>query len=176
VTLWRGLAAASLLAVFTAGCEKAQRSSGAAFHPLDIGAQVPIYEVRSLAGDTIRMGGAGPATVLNVWATWCESCREEMAALDSLNREFGPRGARIVGVSVDEGTTDRVRRFAETNHLRFAVAHDPVGDIQQSYQIVGVPTTFVIAGDGRLLWRHTGNIEGRQIFPEVQAAVEKALQ
>jgi peroxiredoxin len=99
-----------------------------------------------------------------------------MAALDSLNREFGPRGARVIGVSVDEGSTDRVRRFAETNHLRFAVAHDPVGDIQQSYQIVGVPTTFVIANDGRLLWRHTGNIEGREIFTEVRAAVEKALQ
>jgi peroxiredoxin len=176
VSLGRRLAAASLLALFIQACEKEQRSDGAAFHPLDIGAVVPAYAVRSLSGDTIRMGGAGPPMVLNVWATWCTSCREEMSALDSLNREFGPRGARVVGVSVDEGSTDRVRRFAETNHLHFTLAHDSVGAIQQSYQIVGVPTTFVIGNDGRLLWRHTGNIEGRETFPEVRAAIEKALR
>jgi peroxiredoxin len=174
VKLWRWLTAASLLALRTQACEKSQpRSESAAFRPLDVGATVPAYAVRSFAGDTVRLGGTEPATVLNVWATWCTSCREEMAALDSLNREFGSRGVRVVGVSVDESDSDRVRRFAESNHLTFTVAHDSAGDIQRSYQLVGVPTTFVIARDGRLLWRHTGNIT--ETFAEVRSAVEKAV-
>ena len=163
---------AGLMAIGSSACEQKQ-SGGAAFHPLDVGAVVPAYAIESLAGDTVHVGSSQQPTVLNVWATWCTSCREEMAALDSLNREFAARGARVVGVSVDEGSTNLVRRFAESNHLGFTIAHDRAGSIQQSYQLVGVPTTFVIGRDGRLLWRHTGNIT--DTFAETRAAVEKAV-
>jgi peroxiredoxin len=163
---------AGLIAIGSAACKKSQ-SGGAAFHPLEVGAVVPSYVVQSLAGDTVRVGAAQQPTVLNVWATWCTSCREEMQALDSLDREFRSRGVRVVGVSVDEGSTNLVRRFAESNHLGFTIAHDSLGSIQQSYQLVGVPTTFVIARDGRLLWRHTGNIT--DTFAETRAAVERAV-
>jgi len=164
--------AVACLAIAAAACSKPAGDAGA-FRPLDVGAAVPLYAARTLPGDTVRIGGAGSPTVVNVWATWCTSCREEMAALDSLEREFSARGVNVVGVSVDEGDIEKVRRFAESNHLGFTVAHDPAGDIQRSYQVVGVPTTFVVGKDGTLLWRHTGNIDG--IMPEVRAAVEKAL-
>lgn len=150
-----------------------RRAESAAFVPLDVGSLVPGYTVESLAGDTVTVGGTGAPTVLNVWATWCESCREEMEALDSLRTEFGGRGARVIGVSVDLGATEKVRRFAKTNHLGFTVAHDPAGEIQKSYQVVGVPTTFVISSDGRLLWKHTGNIADN--FAEARSAVLKAV-
>jgi peroxiredoxin len=163
--------AACIAAIALAGCKS--QSDGAAFHPLEVGAVVPEYAIASLAGDTVRVRPGEKPTVLNVWATWCTSCREEMAALDSLNREFGPRGARVVGVSVDEGSTNVVRRFAEANHLAFTIAHDQPGDIQRSYRIVGVPTTFIIASDGRLMWMHTGNII--DTFAETRAAVERAV-
>jgi peroxiredoxin len=127
----------------------------------------------SLTGDTVNIGAGGKPVVLNVWATWCESCREEMAALDSLHKEFG-KDARVVGVSVDQGSIEKVKRFAETNHLRFDIAHDPAGDIQTTYQVVGVPTTFVIGRDGRVAWLHTGNIADD--FNDVRDAVLKAVR
>jgi peroxiredoxin len=167
-------AVVSLLIAVTPGCSPSERRpESAAFRPLDVGSQVPAYTVQSLGGDSLSVGGPGAPTVLHVWATWCESCREEMEALDSLRSEFGGRGARVIGVSVDLGATEKVRRFARTNHLGFTVAHDPAGEIQKSYQVVGVPTTFVISGDGRLLWKHTGNIADN--FAEARAAVSKAV-
>jgi peroxiredoxin len=166
------LIVAAVAAIGSSGCQKNQ-GDGAAFHPLHVGTVVPAYAIASLTGDTVRMGPGEKPTVLNVWATWCTSCREEMAALDSLNREFGPRGARVVGVSVDEGSTNLVRRFTESNHLGFTIAHDQPGDIQRTYSVVGVPTTFLIGRDGRLLWMHTGNIV--DTFAETRAAVEKAV-
>ena len=167
-------AIATLIAAVAIGCSSGEKAAqSAAFVPLEVGAQVPGYAVQSLAGDTVTVGGAGAPTVLNVWATWCESCREEMDALDSLKSEFGARGARVIGVSVDIGATEKVRRFAETNHLGFTVAHDPAGEIQKSYQVVGVPTTFVISSDGQLLWKHTGNIADN--FAEARSAVLKAV-
>jgi hypothetical protein len=53
------------------------------------------------------------------------------------------------------------------------VAHDPASTINQTYEVVGVPTTFIIGRDGKLLWRHTGNVT--EVMPEAKATIEKAL-
>lgn len=164
---------ATVLTPLIVACAKSG-NEGAAFQPLSIGAAAPAYAAATLAGDTVRVGGKEEPTILNVWATWCAACQEEMAALDSLAREFKSRGVRVIGVSVDEGEPERVRRFAASNHLGFTIAHDPSAGIEQSYQLVGVPTTFVIGRDGKLLWKRTGNIVG--VLGEVRAAVEKSVE
>jgi peroxiredoxin len=155
-----------------AGCAKAG-SDAAAFKPLDIGAPVPAYAAKTLSGDTVKIGGAQSPTVLNVWATWCVSCQEEMAALDSLRTENTATGLRVIAVSVDNGDIEKVRRFAETNHLGMTVAHDPMSTINSSYEVVGVPTTFVIGRDRKLLWRHTGNVT--EVMTEARSAIAKAI-
>jgi peroxiredoxin len=162
------------LVALTAGCSKTSaKESAAAFRPLDVGAAVPEYAARTLAGDTVHLGGTEPPTVLNVWATWCTSCQEEMAALDSLRTEYQAKGLRVVAVSVDNGGTEKVRRFAESNHLGMTVAHDPLSTINQTYEVVGVPTTFIVGRDGKLLWRHTGNVT--EVMADARATIEKAL-
>jgi cytochrome c biogenesis protein CcmG/thiol:disulfide interchange protein DsbE len=164
-----------LAAVALYGCKAAPRQADAAFRPLDVGAVAPAYEIRTLRGEPVRLGAGQPVTLLNVWATWCTSCREEMALLDSLQRELGPHGLRVVGVSVDQGPTTRVQQFVESNAVRFPIAHDQPGDIQRLYQLVGVPTSFVIDRDGRVLWRHTGNVESvtSQLRGELTAALSR---
>lgn len=150
-----------------------QRGGNAvAFHPLDVGAAVPAYAAPTLAGDTVRIGGDEPPTVLNVWATWCTSCQEEMAALDSLRQAYAPRGVRVIAVSIDNSDVTRVRRFAQTNKLAMTVAHDPADRIGESYAVMGVPTTFIIGKDGKLLWRHTGNIS--PVLNEARGVIAKA--
>lgn len=164
---------AGLLVV--AGCRGGDnvKTVAKAFEPLHEGSAAPAYSIVSLAGDTVNIGGPGKPVVLNVWATWCESCREEMEALDSLHKEFG-NDARVLGVSVDQGSTEKVKRFSETSGLHFEIAHDPAGDIQTTYQVVGVPTTFVIGKDGKVLWQHTGNIADD--FSDVHDAVMRAVR
>ena len=156
----------------TAACSK-KAPEAAAFKPLDVGAAVPQYAAMTLAGDTVRVGGNEPATVLNVWATWCTSCQEEMAALDSLRAQYQAKGLRVVAVSVDNSDIEKVRRFAQSNHLGMTVAHDPMSTINQTYEVVGVPTTFIVGKDGKLLWRHTGNVT--EVLPDARASIEKAL-
>ena len=95
-------ARAILAAACVVACGRTGSEGGAAFQPLAIGAAVPAYAAATLTGDTVRVGGNEEPTVLNVWATWCVACQEEMAALDSLSREFKSRGVRVIGVSVDE--------------------------------------------------------------------------
>jgi cytochrome c biogenesis protein CcmG, thiol:disulfide interchange protein DsbE len=161
-----------LSALAACACRRGDQNAGA-FRPLEVGAPVPAYVTRTLDGHEVRVGGPEPPTVLNVWATWCTSCREEMAALDSLQHEFGPQGARVIAVSVDAGDGNRVRRFATANHLGMTVAHDPADHVTQQYRVMGVPSTLVIGRDGRLLWQCTGSV--REQFAELREAVRAAL-
>ncbi len=144
------------------GCSSRESAHprGAAFHPLDVGDRAPSYAARTLAGDTVRVGSGTPV-LLNVWATWCTSCREEMTDLAVLHDAYAPRGVKVVAVSVDAGDGTRVRRFAESLKLPFAIAHDPAGEVQHVFQAVGVPETYLVSGDGRLLWVQRGGLHGR---------------
>ena len=93
----------------------------------------------------------GKVVLLNVWATWCEPCRVEMPSIEKLHREFGPKGLKVVAVSVDDpGAESRIVDFTKELGLSFEVLHDPAQAITRSYQITGYPETFVIARDGTI--------------------------
>jgi len=138
--------------------ESGEAARQVAFQPLEIGGKVPAYKLASLNGDTISLGSGAQTTILNVWATWCTSCREEMSDLETLHHELSGHGVRVAGVSVDRASGARVRQFVDRERLTFTVAHDPAQRVQQLYHIVGVPETLVIGADGRLLLRWVGNV------------------
>jgi peroxiredoxin len=153
-------------------CSKG-REQGEAFRPIAVGDTAPAYSATTLAGAPMRVG-AGTPILLNVWATWCTSCKEEMADLAALERKYQPQGVRVLAVSVDNGDGTRVRRFVESERLPFAVAHDPAGEVQQRFQAVGVPETYLIAGDGRMLWVRRGGLHDA---PEgVLASLDQAVK
>ena len=164
------IAAVSLAA--SAACSTQAESRGEAFRPLMVGDTTAAYSAVSLGGDTVRVG-AGTPVLLNVWATWCESCREEMADLAALERKYAPEHVKVVAVSVDNGDGTRVKRFAESEKLPFMVAHDPAGEVQRKFQAVGVPETYLVSADGRLLWVRRGGLAGAG--PEVEAGLDSAV-
>lgn len=128
---------------------------------LAVGDQAPVYEMPTLTGDSVHVGKPSqPVTVLNVWATWCVSCREEMHDLQALHDEYQGRGVKVLGVSVDEADGTRVRKFVEKEKLTFSMVHDQEGRVQQLYQVSGIPNTFIIDKDGRILWKSIGNLHG----------------
>lgn len=93
----------------------------------------------------------GEVTLVNIWATWCEPCKEEVPAMDSVYRALGPKGFKIAAVSIDRGGEAIVRKFAEEYHMSFDVLHDPSGEIEKIYQTTGVPESFLVGRDGRIL-------------------------
>ena len=77
--------------------------------------------------------------------------------MERLEQQLGPKGLRIVAVSVDvAGMEDAIKRFTEEMQLSFEILHNPPGDIQRIYQTTGVPETFIIGRDGRLRRRVIG--------------------
>ena len=160
------------LAVAAAACSGMQDR----FKPLAVGDPVPAYAALLVDGDSARVGPGAPQplTLLNVWATWCVPCQKEFPDLQKIHRDYSARGLRVLAVSVDsEGDVERIREFAKTYSATFPIAHDSEGGIRDLYQSLGIPESYLISTDGRLLMRHPG------AFPEgatnIRAAIDKAL-
>ena len=165
-------AAIVCVAVGAVGC-KPNAGREEAFRPIAVGQPVPELTVRTLQGDSVRVAAGEGVTLLHVWATWCGPCQKEFPEIETLQREFGPRGLRIVAVSVDEGEDDPVRAFVQQKGATFEIGRDPDGSVRQLYQSMGVPESYLISADGHLLARQFGAIpEGAAAM---RAAIESAL-
>jgi cytochrome c-type biogenesis protein len=140
-----------------------------------VGEPAPDYGALTLAGDSARLEQhRGKVVLLNVWATWCLPCREEIPALQELYERTAARGFDIVGVSID-GPTEAaaVRRFADDYGISYTLWHDGQDLISTRYRLIGVPATFLIDREGILRWLHLGPIKVDN--PEMNQAIETAL-
>lgn len=157
-------------ALAVAGC-----SGDAGVARVDIGAPVPAYGAVSLAGDSVSLAGLrGKVVLLNVWATWCHPCRDEIPELQALHERYATRGLELVGVSVDaESADDAIRSFMHDFRMTYPVWRDPGERVSAQFHIVGVPATFLIDREGVLRWRKTGPIQPGDAT--LRQALEQAL-
>lgn len=160
-------------AVASTSCKPNGSGSDDAFRPIAVGALVPEFSVRTLEGDSARIAAGEPVTLLHVWATWCGPCQQEFPEIEAIQKEFGPRGLRIVAVSVDEGDDAPVRAFAQEKGATFDIGRDPAGSVRRLYQGIGVPESYLISADGRLIVRQFGALPAGAAA--MRAAIEKAL-
>jgi thiol-disulfide isomerase/thioredoxin len=143
------------------------------YRPVITGSVAPDFTAFTLHGDTADLADYADKVVLvNIWATWCLPCREEMPSMQRLYDALraSPEGAdfEILAVSIDAamGTNDAAGRpggdlgaFAAEYGLTFPILHDPAGDIQRTYQTTGVPESFVIGKDGLIYKKVAGPTE-----------------
>jgi cytochrome c biogenesis protein CcmG/thiol:disulfide interchange protein DsbE len=122
--------------------------------PVAVGSEAPPFKAVTLDSTPRTKTLAdyrGNIVLVNIWATWCEPCRDEMPSMEKLYREFGPRGLVIVAVSVDDpGTDEQIRAFAKEYGLTFEILHDPSKDIVRRYQVTGYPESFIIGREGTI--------------------------
>jgi cytochrome c biogenesis protein CcmG, thiol:disulfide interchange protein DsbE len=138
------------------------------FLPVEVGTRVPDFSARDLSGEEVSLSDLeGEVILLNIWATWCPPCREEMPSMQRLHEELGPEGLRIVAVSVDvaPGMLDasgnvggNIAEFAREMGLTFAIWHDPSGRVQQAFRSSKVPESFVIDRSGYIVKKDIGGV------------------
>lgn len=125
------------------------------------GDRAPAYTAVSLEGDSVTLEALRPDPVLlNIWATWCVPCIREMPGLDSLHREYAPRGLHVLGVSIDDpGSGEAIERFLSDRGIGYPVFHDPAQEVNRVFLTFGVPETFLIDRRGRIVRHWPGMIE-----------------
>ena len=140
-----GLIVAALAAAVVAGM-----SLSADIRPIRPGSEAPDFEaVNIVTGDTIALADyRGEVVLLNLWATWCAPCEQEMPAMQRLHELLGPQGLRIVAVSVDAIDPDQVLEWTRQRSLTFDILQDRTGRIERAYQTTGLPESFIIDRNG----------------------------
>lgn len=136
------------------------------------GEEVPWLEAFTLDGDTVSIADLrGSPVMLNLWATWCPPCRAEMPYFETLHQEHGPRGLRVVGVTVDgRSAIDQVHDFLQTTGITYEILHDPSMVSMDLFGVVGLPGTFLLDAEGVVRFVQVGPIvEGD---PRFEGAIE----
>lgn len=91
---------------------------------------------------------------LNLWATWCGPCREEMPSMASLYHKFSDKDFTMVAVSDED--TPSVREFLQEQPYPFTILTDPENILGDRFEVYAIPTTLIVDSQGRLALRHTG--------------------
>jgi cytochrome c-type biogenesis protein len=142
---------------------------------VEVGAPVPAYRAIDLQRDSVSLAALrGRVVLLNVWATWCHPCRDEIPELRAVHAKYRDRGLELVGVSVDvDGADEQIREFMKEFDMTYPVWLDPAERVSTQFLIVGVPATFLIDRGGVLRWRRTGPVMPGDT--SLSNAIERAL-
>jgi len=118
---------------------------------------------------------AGKVVLLNIWATWCIPCREEMPALDKLEAKLGGENFAVVAVNIDKGGQEKAAAFLkETGATHLPLYTDPTGKLFATLKVVGMPTTLIVDRGGKEIARLVGPADWAS--PEAQAVIEAATR
>lgn len=139
--------------------------------PLDLG---EVSFVDGKGGTRFLSDWRGKVVLLNIWATWCVPCREEMPMLDKLEAELGGKDFQVVAVNIDRGGSDKPTAFlAETGATHLALYTDPSGKLFSKVKAVGMPTTLLLDREGREIGRLVGPADWDS--PEAFALIKAAI-
>lgn len=122
---------------------------------------LPEVAFRDADGNAVKLADfRGRTVLLNVWATWCTPCREEMPTLDRLQAELGGPRFAVVALSVDRGGADAVRAFFREIGIEHLGIHvDPSGRASRQLKVMGLPSTLLLDAEGREVGRLVGPAE-----------------
>jgi cytochrome c biogenesis protein CcmG/thiol:disulfide interchange protein DsbE len=144
-------------------------------HAPKVGSMAPAFTLHRLDGNgSVSLRSLrGKAVVLNFWASWCIPCKGEAKALEQAWGRYRSRGVAFVGVDYHDVTGD-ARRFVSVHGLTFDMVQDGSGNVGSSYGITGVPETYVLDRQGRVVAHLTGPINGGEFAKTFRSALAKA--
>src|SRR5208282_1493916 len=165
--------AAIVAAMLFAGVRIARhnRAAGPAKGQL-MGNVAPDFDLQTLDGKNLKLSDLrGKAVLLNFWATYCGPCKVEMPWFVELQKEYGPQGFQIVGVAMDDASTEDIAKFAKDMGVNYPIllGKESVGD--EYGGVPALPESFLIARDGKIVDKIIG-LRGKA---EIEDSIKKAL-
>ena len=119
--------------------------------------QAPAFELKDIDGSTVSLSSyKGTVVLLNFWATWCPSCREEFPSLNKLSRQLKNKKFSVIAVSIDRSVSD-VRDFMKKYPSGFTVVVDHSLSVSKTlYKVFVLPTSFLIDKKGVIVEKYYG--------------------
>jgi len=139
-----------------------------------VGREAPKVPTTGLPGIPVLIDAdlrTGEVTVVNFWATWCPPCRAEHPVL----LDMAARGIRVAGINIMDDDRKAAAYLAEEGNPFLGVATDPQGRNRVEWGVTAPPETFILAGDGTVLFRFVGPLVGTDYETRFIPELEKAL-
>jgi len=140
------------------------------------GRKIPAVEIQNLDRskfNTSDITNDGNPIIISFWATWCSPCKRELNAIaEDFEDWVDETGVKLVAVSIDdERNVQKVRPYVDGQAWEYDVYLDPNADFKRAMNVNNVPHTFLVDGEGNIVWQHNSYSPGDEI--ELYEMVEK---
>ncbi len=116
----------------------------------------PDFTLKTLDGQEITLSQLkGKVVLLDFWTTWCGPCRESIPHLIQLYNDYREKGFELIGMDVDKGDVETVRKFVKSMDIPYPIVVAPE-EVARSYRVNGIPTTILIDKEGNIRERVAG--------------------
>ena len=140
--------------------------------PIPLGTPAPDFVLPDLDGNQIRLADQqGQVVLVDFWATWCGSCKEELPHIETFHRQYGDAGLRVLALSTDT-EDEAVQPFVDRNEYTFTVLHADEA-VQGAYGVEGIPVVYLVDRQGRVRWHRVGFSSGGE--EDIAREIEKLL-
>lgn len=132
----------------------------------------PDFELETLSGEIVKLSDLkGKKVILNFWATWCGPCKAEMPHMQQYYKENKAKAnVEIVAVNLtrterggSDDVSEKVKKFVDAYGLTFPIPLDKDGRVMNAYQIVPIPTTYMIGTDGKIEYKIVGPMDEKMM-------------
>ena len=146
----------TLVALTFAGCMFAQNAK------LPENVTIKTLDGQSVQSSVIQ--NDGKPMIISFWATWCKPCNRELNAIKEVYEEWQEEtGVKLVAVSIDDArSASRVKPHVDGNSWEYEVYIDQNQDFKRAMNVVNVPHTFIVDGEGNIVWQHTSYVDGSE--------------
>jgi len=134
-------------------------------------------EIKNIDGNVFKVADLkGKVLLLNLWATWCGPCREEMPQLVAMEDEFKAKDFKVIGLNIDNETPEKIQPFAEKMKLNYELAwadENLYRGLLKVSKFDGIPQSFLLDREGRLRGVFLGG--SQKVIRQMRENVEKVV-
>ena len=142
--------------------------------PLE-GYLAPDFSLPDASGKRVSLSDfEGKPVFLNFWASWCGPCQDEMPELVAAEKRFGNK-VQFVGINLttEERYNGAAEQFLQHYQVPYLNLFDKKGKAKKAYQIIGIPTSFLLDENGQIVYKHQGEITLEQLEKAMEKLNEK---
>jgi peroxiredoxin len=123
---------------------------------------INLKDVNGVTKNLSKFSNNGNPIIISFWATWCKPCKSE---LNTIAEEYDDwtdeTGVKLIAVSIDDArSSTRVEPYINAQGWEYLVLLDPNGDLKRAMNVNNVPHTFLVDGNGKIVWDHNNYSPG----------------